>query len=128
RQYRWMEHQVAVHDEAIEVELLGATRQPLEIVRWQRRRPAEAEFEIGGSIPAHVRSAARRRLTPTRSIRMFTRSSGSGQQTSESVSSQSLSASVRCFAGSTGKAACIANRQKLLPSGIVTVSSPRTSK
>ena len=50
-----------------------------------------------------------------RSIRMITRSSGSGQATNESRSSQSESGSCRCFAGKSGRTACSAYRQKWTP-------------
>src|SRR5262249_46054169 len=51
----------------------------------------------------HVSSSVGRTRCPIRSIRMITRSSGSGQGTSESRSSQSDSGSRRCFAGSSGR-------------------------
>ncbi len=55
---------------------------------------------------------------PIRSIRITTRSSGSGQQTSESCSSQSEAGSWRCFAGRSGSTDWSAYMQKCLPSGI----------
>ena len=53
--------------------------------------------------------------SPIRSMRMITRSSGSGQQTSESCSSQSDAGKRRCLAGSSGITDCSAYRQKKRP-------------
>ena len=52
---------------------------------------------------AHVRSEVGIVRRPIRSIRMIVRSSGSGQATKLSCSSQSPAASCRCFAGSSGR-------------------------
>jgi hypothetical protein len=61
----------------------------------------QAEPELA-PLGGHVSSAVGSRVRPTRSTRMITRSSGSGQAKSESCSSQSPSARARCFAARNG--------------------------
>jgi len=77
---------------------------------------------------AQVRSSVMSVRSPVRSMRMITRSSGSGQHTRLSCSSQSSGGSCRCFAGINGSTDCMAYRQKCRPSGIRTRLDSVTSK
>src|SRR6266550_4183964 len=76
----------------------------------------------------HVSASVGILLRRMRSIRITSLSSGSGQATSESFSSQSLAGCLRCLAASSGSAAAMANMQKKRPSGIRTRLESVTSK
>jgi hypothetical protein len=81
-----------------------------------------------GAVVVYVSSSVRIVRVPIRSMRITTRSSGSGQHTSESCSSQSDSASLRCLAGRSGSTADSAYMQKCLPGGIRIRDDSVTSK
>ena len=99
---RGREEEVVIDRDDVEARLLGASREGRVRSRRLVRLEAEADLAPRGYV-SYVSSSLRIVRSPIRSIRITTRSSGSGQQTSESCSSQSSSGSRRCFAGSSGR-------------------------
>ena len=108
---RRLVEQVVVDGENVDAARLGPPRERLVLLRRLVR--ANADAELAGYVSSSVTSVR----SPIRSMRMTSRSSGSGHATSESCSSQSSSGSRRIFAGSSGSTAWMAKRQKCLPSG-----------
>jgi hypothetical protein len=113
RQQRRGIQQVAVDRDGPEAELLdprGQARVGREVlVRLQR------DAQLAAGARGHVASARATVEWPVRSIRMISRSSGSGHATWLSLSSQSPGLSRRCFAGSSGSTAASAYTQKKRP-------------
>jgi hypothetical protein len=99
-----LEEEVVEDRDDVEACRLGATPEVLVFDGALVRLQPEADLERGRQVSSSV-IMVRSRM---RSIRMTTRSSGSGQQTSVSRSSQSSSGSRRCLAGSIGSTACSA--------------------
>ena len=90
RRQRRLEHQVGVHADHVDAVVLGDRSQVghthREACRPGAPMPSSTLLE---SAIAHVRSVVRSRRTPVRSMRITSRSSGSGQHTSVSCSIQS---------------------------------------
>ena len=101
---RRLVHQIRKHGKDIEVVLLSLPGERR--VRFRSLVALEPEADL--EAPGHVTSSVRRVRSRIRSIRIRTRSSGSGQATRLSCSSQSSAASRRCTAGSSGRIAASA--------------------
>src|SRR5581483_126286 len=117
------EEEILEHGDHVEA---GGFRTPSELlVLRDRLVRLEAEPDLER---AQVSSSVWSVRSPIRSMRMTTRSSGSGQQTSVSCSSQSSSGSCRCFAGRRGSTDWSAYKQKCFPGGMRTRFDSVTSK
>jgi hypothetical protein len=106
RQQRRGIQQVAIDRDGPEAELLDPRRQAR--VRRQVLVRLERDAQLAAGAGGHVTSASVTVDWPVRSIRMISRSSGSGHATWLSLSSQSPGLSWRCFAGSSGSTAASA--------------------
>ena len=98
---RRLEPEVVVDGDDVEAARLGARGEQRVVAGPLVGLQREPELAPVGHVSSEVGMLRR----PIRSIRMIRRSSGSGQQTSESCSSQSPAGRLRCFAGRSGSTA-----------------------
>ncbi len=89
RRQRRLEHQVGVHADHVDAMVLGDRSQVGVRTGGLVALEAESQFDAPRFGIAHVRSVVRSRRIRVRSMRITSRSSGSGQHTSVSCSIQS---------------------------------------
>src|SRR5262249_34918101 len=103
REDRGLEEEIVEDGDHVEARVLREPPERLVLLDGLVRLQPKADLEA-----RQVNSSVCSTRSPIRAMRMMSRSSGSGQQTSVSCSSQSSSGSLRCFAGSSGSTDCSA--------------------